>query len=152
MNQQLGVIVPMEADSPSAAVILEEATNRDKKPPWKINEALTTSTTPSSVPSPRAEAMPTGSRRSLIGDLTALKAQLDGLCADQSSEDLSRILRSAFTERGLYKLYITFLAADEKRAKALLEVFDKVCTGNVCHSVKCFSILSYNTGTCDPRI
>ena len=93
-----------------------------------------------------------GTGVSLIGGLTTLTARLDGLCTDQNPEDLSKTLRIAFTERELYKLYLSFLAADEKRAKALLEVFDKVCTGNVCHSVKCFSILPYNTGTYDPRI
>ena len=67
-----------------------------------------------------------GTRVSLIGSLTTLTIQLDGLCIDQNSEDLS-------------KLYLSFLVADEKRAKALLEVFDKVCPGNACHPMKRFS-------------
>jgi hypothetical protein len=73
--------------------------------------------------------MPTGARPSLIGDLTALSARLDRLCTDQNPEGLSDILRAAFKERELYNLYISFLEVDEKRAKALLEIFDKVCPG-----------------------
>ena len=79
--------------------------------------------------------MTTEARLSLISDLTALTARLDELCADQSPEDLSSTLRTLFNERELYKLYISFLAADEKRAKVLLEVFDKVCQGSACHSI-----------------
>jgi hypothetical protein len=75
--------------------------------------------------------MTTGTRPSLIGDLTALTTRLDGLCTDQDPEDLASTLRTALKERELYNLYISFLAADEKRAKALLEVFDKVCPGSV---------------------
>ena len=89
---------------------------------------------------------------SWMGTLTTLTAQLDGLCTDQNPEDLSKTLRIAFAERELYKLYLSFLVADERRAGAMLEVFDKVCTGNVCHSVKCFLTLLYNTGTYGPRI
>lgn len=89
---------------------------------------------------------------SLIADLTALTARLDGLSTDQNPEDLSSALRAAFEERELYNLYISFLAADKKRAKALLEVFDKVCPGSVCYSVKCFSILLYTTGSNGPGI
>ena len=89
-------------------------------------------------------------RPSLIRDLTALATRLDGLCTDQNPEDLSNTLRIAFEEREIYKLYISFLAADEKRAKALLEVFDKVCTRSICYSVKCFSRLLYDTGSYDP--
>jgi len=83
--------------------------------------------------------MMTGARPSLIGDINALTARLDGLRTGQSPEDLSSTLRTAFKERELYNMYISFLAADEKRAKALLEVFDKVCPRSVCYSVKCFS-------------
>lgn len=96
--------------------------------------------------------MATGERPSLIGNLTALTARLDGLCTDQSPQDLSSTLRSAFTERELYNLYISFLAPDEIRARALLEVFDKVCLGSVRHSVKCLSTLSSNAGSYGPGI
>ena len=89
-------------------------------------------------------------RPSLIHDLTALTARLDKLCIDQNPEELSNALRIAFEEREIYKLYISFLAADEKRAKALLEVFDKVCTRSMCYSVKCFSRLLYGTGSHGP--
>jgi len=95
--------------------------------------------------------MTTGARPSLIGDLTALTARLDGLCADQNPEGLSSTLKIAFKERELYNLYISFLVADEKRAKALLEVFDKVCPGSVCCSVKCFSTWLYDSGPYGPR-
>jgi len=102
--------------------------------------------------SSRTKAMTTGARPSLIGDLTALTARLDGLCTSQNPEDLSSTLRTAFEERELYNLYISFPAADEKRAKALLEVFDKVCLRSVCHSVKCFSRLLHDTGSYGPGI
>ena len=82
--------------------------------------------------------METGPRSSLIAPLIALTAQLDGLCIDQSPEDLSTSLKVAFEKRNLYELYVSSLAQDEKRAKALLEVFDKVRSGSVCHSVKHF--------------
>ena len=88
----------------------------------------------------------------MISGLTTLTARLDGLCTDQNPEDLSKTLRIAFTKRELYRLYINFLAPDERRAKVLLEVFDKVCPRNLCHSVKCFLTLLYNTGTYGPRI
>ena len=54
------------------------------------------------------------------------------------SEGLSDTLRAAFEEHELYNLYIYFLAADNERAKALLEVFDKVCPGSACYSVNAF--------------
>ena len=95
--------------------------------------------------------MTTGARPSLIGDLTALTARLDGLCSDQNPEDISSTLRTIFKERELYNLYISFLAADEKRVKALLEVFDKVCPGSVRYSVKCFSRLLCDTGSYGPE-
>ena len=93
------------------------------------------------------KAMTTRTRPSLVGKITALTARLDGLSTDQNPEDLSSTLRTAFKERELYNLYIYFLAVNERRTKALLEVFDKVCPGNVCYSVKCFSRLLYDTGS-----
>ena len=65
-------------------------------------------------------------KASLVGGLDTLAARLDGLSVDQDPEDLSRTFRSAFTEGALYKMYLSFLVADKTRAKALLEVFDKV--------------------------
>jgi len=82
--------------------------------------------------------MQTRALPSLIGDRDALAIQLDGLSADQSPEDLSRILGAAFAERELYDLYLSSLVGNEKRAKALLEVFDKVRLESLCHSVKRF--------------
>ena len=81
--------------------------------------------------------MPTRVRPSLINNLTAFTARLDGLCPDQNPDDLSGTLRTAFMERELYNLYLSFLVADEKRARALLEVFDKVrsCTGYPVHRI-----------------
>lgn len=75
----------------------------------------------------RAESMSTGGESPLIGDITTLTTRLDGLSADQNPEILSSTLKIAFTERELYKRYIYSLAEDTERAKALLEVFDKVC-------------------------
>ena len=82
----------------------------------------------STAPHPplRTKAMETGPRPSLIAPLIALTAQLDGLCTDQTPEELCTALKIAFEKRDLYKLYVSFLAQDEKRARALLEVFDKV--------------------------
>ena len=62
----------------------------------------------------------------MIGGLTALTAQLDGLRPDQNPDDLSNALRAAFEERELYDLYISFLVETPTKAKALLGVFDKV--------------------------
>ena len=93
--------------------------------------------------------METEPRPSLIAPLIALTAQLDGLCTDQNPEDLSAALKIAFEKRDQYKLYISFLIHDEKRTRTLLEVFDKVRSGGVCHSVKHFAILSYGIGTYD---
>ncbi|KAF9647764.1 kinase-like protein [Thelephora ganbajun] len=84
-----------------------------------------------------AKAMPMEAKSSLIGGLPALTAQLDALCADQNPGDLSSALRTAFAERELYTMYLSFLAADEGRAKALLEVFDKALTATQ-HDVKIF--------------
>ena len=99
----------------------------------------------------QAKAMETGPRPSLIAPLIALTAQLDGLCTDQNPEDLSTALRVALAKRDLYKMYVSFLVQDEKRAKALLEVFDKVYLRSTCYSVKHFSIFSYGIGTYDQR-
>lgn len=74
--------------------------------------------------------MSTGVRPSLtlisIGDPTTLTARLDGLRVDQDSCDLADALRAAFKQRQLYDLYLSSLVGDTTRAKALLEVFDKV--------------------------
>jgi len=89
--------------------------------------------------------MPTGTQPPLTGDVAALAARLDGLSPDQDPEDLSRTLRIAFEERELYKHYLSSLDGDVKRAKALLEVFDKVHPENVDCYLQCFS-----TSPCDP--
>ena len=70
---------------------------------------------------------PDNLRPSLIDDLTAFTARLDGLREDQSPKYLSDALRIAFQERELYDLYACSLVGDTKRATELLEVFDKVC-------------------------
>lgn len=77
---------------------------------------------------------------SLIGGLPSLTTRLDGLRADQDPADLSKALISAFTEREAYKAHLAFLAEDETRSKALLEVFDKVCSDHLCISAKYFSV------------
>ena len=77
--------------------------------------------------------MPTGSLPLLAGEVATLTARLDGLSTDQNPEDLSRALGSAFERRELYKRYISSLDGDVTRAKALLEVFDKVHPENVCY-------------------
>lgn len=74
----------------------------------------------------RAKAMSTEARTSLIDDLAAFTARLDGLRPDQHPDDLSSNLRVAFQQRELYDTHTSFLAKDVQRAKALLEVFDKV--------------------------
>ena len=66
-----------------------------------------------------------------IDDFTIFTARLDGLRTDQDPDDLSNALRAAFKEPELYDWYISSLEEDTERAKALLEVFDKV------RSVKC---------------
>ncbi|KAF9643599.1 kinase-like protein [Thelephora ganbajun] len=81
--------------------------------------------------------MPTEPKASPIGDLTALTAWLDALCADQNPGDLSSALRIAFAERELYSEYLSSLAPGEERAKALLEVFDKALTAPQ-HDMKIF--------------
>ena len=88
---------------------------------------------------------------SLISGLPSLTAQLDGLHADQDPADLSKALISAFTEREGYKMHLAFLAEDETRSKALLEVFDKVCSDRMCNFVKNFSALPYCAGPCGPE-
>jgi hypothetical protein len=77
-------------------------------------------------------AMVTAATPSLIDGLTIL-TELNNLCADQDPDKLSDALRSAFTKRELYKMYLSFLVEDQERVKVLLEVFDKVCTENTCH-------------------
>jgi len=96
----------MSASSPSTATLTEGTAHRDGESSWKTNKELTTT--------------------SLLGEITTLAARLDGLCADQNPGDLSKILRIAFTERGLYNQYLTSLVGDAEKTKALLEVFDKV--------------------------
>lgn len=78
--------------------------------------------------------MPAEAEPSPVSDIAALTTKLDSLRAGQDAEALSKALRSAITERELYKMYLSSLAEDEARAKVLLEVFDKVCTNNKCHS------------------
>lgn len=80
------------------------------------------------------------------GRIASLKARLDGLCADQDPAYLTEALLSAFTEREAYKVYRAFLAEDETRSKALLEVFDKVCSDHMCISVKWFSVSLWFSG------
>ena len=63
---------------------------------------------------------------SLIDGLAAFTARLDGLRKDQSPDDLSDALQTAFKQRELYNLYVYSLVGDTKRAMGLLEVFDKV--------------------------
>ena len=150
-NQRSETTVPTDVDSLSTA-----AANRNKGSLPGTDQVLTTFTTlpnrvGQSTPSLRLKTTPTGAKSEVVFDLAALTALLDGLCTDQSSEDLSKTLEIAFVERKLYKLYRSFLVKDKKRAKALLEVFDKVRPGSMCHSVKCFSILLYHTGSCGPR-
>ena len=83
-------------------------------------------------PSPLwAEDMSRGAQPSSIDDLAAFTARLDGLHVDQNPENLSNALRAAFREHELYDRYISSIVEDTERAKALLEVFDKV------RSVKC---------------
>ena len=64
---------------------------------------------------------------SLIGGLTALTALLDSLRAEQDPIHLSKVLRSAFAERELCKVYLSFAGEDQEKARVLLEVFDKAC-------------------------
>ena len=70
------------------------------------------------------------------GALTVLTVRLGRLRLSQNPEDLSKTLRSAFTEPELYKTYLFSLVTDQMRAKALLEVFDKVSSRNRYRSVK----------------
>ena len=74
----------------------------------------------------RAKVMSTGGQPSLIDDLTAFTARLDGLHPDQHPDDLSNALRAAFKQRELYDVYASSLVKDTERAKAFLEVLDKV--------------------------
>ena len=63
-----------------------------------------------------------------VDDLSAFTARLDGLHADQTPDDLSHALRNALDRHALYSRYIFSLVGDVERAKALLEIFDKVRT------------------------
>ena len=72
--------------------------------------------------------MSAGVQPSLIDDLTAFTARLDGLQVDQSPDDLSSALRIAFEQRDLYDSYVSSSIGDTGRAMRLLEVFDKVCS------------------------
>ena len=74
----------------------------------------------------QAKAMSTEVRSSLVDDLTAFTARLDGLRPDQHPDDLSSTLRVAFQQPELYDAHTSFLVTDVERTKALLEVFDKV--------------------------
>ena len=86
----------------------------------------------------------------MIGGLATLTAQLDSLCADQDPEELSEALRSAFTERELYKIHLASLAEDRARAEVLLEVFDKARTSNECHSAGSLPLPPSDTGPYSP--
>lgn len=94
--------------------------------------------------------MPTEANASLIDGLATLTAKLDGLSADQDPGDLSNALMSAFTERELYKTYLSSVVEDEARVKALLEVFDKVRTATKCHSAGPSSASPLDTGPYSP--
>lgn len=63
-----------------------------------------------------------------IGELTT---RLDGLSPDQDPEYLATVLRIALADRKLYNQHLSSLIKDEERAKAMLEVFDKVRWKNV---------------------
>ena len=76
----------------------------------------------------RAKAMSTGGQPLSVDDLTAFTARLDGLRPDQHPDDLSSALRAAFKQRELYDVYASSLVEDTDRAKAFLEVLDKVCS------------------------
>jgi len=70
--------------------------------------------------------MPAEAQSSLIDELATFTTRLDALRTDQNPDDLSNALRAAFKERDLYDLYISSLAEDAERVRALLKVFDKV--------------------------
>ena len=95
---------------------------------------------------PPPKAMATGSESLLSGALAALSARLDALRTDQNPEDLSSALRDAFKQRELYNLYVFSSVGDRERAKALLEVFDRVWPCEMCYSVNWFSAWIYGTG------
>ena len=75
-----------------------------------------------------AKAMSIGARSLSMDDLTTFTARLDGLHADQNPDDLSNTLRAAIEKHELYGAYISSLEGDTRRAEALLEVFDRVCS------------------------
>ena len=94
--------------------------------------------------------MPMEVKASMISDLATLTARLDGLSPDQNPHDLLKTLKSALTDRALYRIFLSSLAADEARAKAFLEVFDKVGPRNSYRSVKLASSSLYETGPYSP--
>ena len=74
----------MNADPRSTTVFPEGIARQDGKSLQETNEALAT--------------MPAGMGPSLVGVLTTSTARFDGLCADQSPEDLSDGQVASFTE------------------------------------------------------
>jgi len=96
--------------------------------------------------------MPMGSQPLLAGDIAALTAQLYGLSADQNPEDLSRTLGIASERHKLYKRYLSSLGGDVNRAKALLEVFDKVHSERMYYSLQWFSTSPYDTDSHSPQV
>ena len=82
----------------------------------------------------------------LSGALAAFSARLDSLRTDQSPEDLSNALLVAFKQLELYNLYVSSLIGDMERARALLEVFDRVRPCEICYFVIWFSAWIYGTG------
>ena len=94
--------------------------------------------------------MPTEASDSSIDGLAILTAKLDSLNVDQDADDLSDVLRSAFTECELYNTYLSSVVEDEAKVKVLLEVFDKVWTEIKRHSVGSFSASPLGTGSYSP--
>ena len=94
--------------------------------------------------------MPTETSDSSINGLAILTAKLDSLSVDQDPDDLSNILRSAFTDCELYNTYLSSVVEDEARVKVLVEVFDKVWTEIKRHSVGSFSASPLGTGSYSP--
>ena len=101
---------------------------------------------------PQQKEMSTGVRPSSIDDLAAFTTRLDGLRVDQSPDDLSNVLRAAFKERRLYRRYISSLVGGTEREKALLEVFDKVCSAMYNGHMGLHSARMHCTGPPDRQI
>lgn len=76
----------------------------------------------------RPKAMPMETGPFLSDAPAAFTARLDALHPDQNAEDLSSALRAAFQRRDLFDSYVFSSVGGTERAKALLEVFDKVCS------------------------